>query len=141
MLKHISVYLLSVIICIMLLFGCDNQERMKDPKASLEKVAQEYWQKRLIDKDYEFTYNLELEQGSIPFPEYLKKVKSAGQIQIMSIKTKEVVIDQDKGTVTLTAKCKLPMVPKEIEMPLFQDPWVVESNQWKHKLPEKRTSP
>jgi len=137
MLKQFSVYLLSVIICIMLLFGCENQEKMKDPKASLEKVAEQYWQKRLIDKDYEFTYNLELEQGSIPFPEYLKRVKSAGQIEILSIKTKEVKIDQDKGNVTLTAKCRVPMVPKEFEMPLFQDLWVLKSNQWKHKLPEK----
>ena len=137
MLKQFSVYLLSAFICIMLLFGCENQEKMKDPKASLEKVAEEYWQKRLIDKDYEFTYNLELEQGTIPFPEYLKEVKSAGQIQILSIKTKEVVIDQDKGTVTLTASCRVPTVSKEIEMPLFQDLWVIESNQWKHILPEK----
>jgi len=137
MLKKFSVYLLSAIFCIILLFGCDNQEKMKDPKASLEKVAQEYWQKRLIDKDYEFTYNLELQKGSIPFKEYLKKVKNAGQIQVVSIKTKEVVIDQDKGTVTLTAKTKLPNIPKEIEMPLFQDQWVIEANQWKHKLPKK----
>jgi len=121
----------------MFLFGCDNQEKMKDPKASLEKAAEEYWQKRLIDRDYEFTYTLELEQGSIPFPEYLKKVESAGQIQFLSIKTKEVVIDQDKGTVTLTAKGRVAMVPKAIEMPLFQDIWVIKSNQWKHKLPEK----
>jgi len=137
MLKQFSVYLLSAFICIMLLFGCENQEKMKDPKASLEKVAEEYWQKRLIDRDYEFTYTLELEQGSIPFPEYLKKVESAGQIQFLSIKTKEVVIDQDKGTVTLTAKGRVAMVPKAIEMPLFQDIWVIKSNQWKHKLPEK----
>ena len=137
MLKQFSVYFLSVIMCITLLFGCENQEKMKDPKASLEKVAEEYWQKRLIDKDYEFTYNLELEQDTIPFPEYLKRVKNAGQIEVLSIKTKEVVIDQDKGNVTLTAKCRVSMVPKEIEMPLFRDPWVIKSNQWKHKLPEK----
>jgi hypothetical protein len=137
MLKQFSVYLLSFIICIMFLFGCENQEKMKDPKASLEKVAEEYWQKRLIDKDYEFTYNLEQEQESIPFPEYLKKVKSAGQIEILSIKTKEVVIDQDKGTVTLTATCRVPTVRKEFQMPLPNDLWILESNQWKHKLPEK----
>lgn len=135
--KQFSIYLLSGIICIMLLFGCGNQEKMKDPKATLEKVAEQYWQKRLIDKDYEFTYKLELEQESIPFPEYLKRVKSAGQIQVLSIKTKEVKIDQDKANVTLTAKARLPNVPKEIEMPLFQDPWVIKSNQWKHKLPKK----
>ena len=121
----------------MLLFGCGNQEKMKDPKASLERVAEQYWQKRLIHKDYEFTYNLELEQGSIPFQEYLKKVKSAGQFEVLSIKTKEVKIDQDKGNVTLTAKARLPNVPKEIDIPLFQDLWVIESNQWKHKLPDK----
>lgn len=137
MFKQFSVYFLSVIICIMLLFGCENQEKMKDPKASLEKVAEQYWQKRLIDKDYEFTYNLELEQDSIPFQEYLKRVGSAGQIKVLSIKTKEVKIDQDKGNVTLTAKCRVPNVPKEIDMPLFQDLWVIESNQWKHKLPDK----
>ena len=137
MLKQFSVYLVSVIICIILLFGCENQEKMKDPKASLEKVAEEYWQKRLIDRDYEFTYNLELEQDSIPFREYLKRVQSAGQIKILSIKTKEVVIDQDKGTVTLIAMCRVAMAKKEFPMPIPRDLWVVESNQWRHKLPEK----
>ena len=137
MLKQFSVYLVSVIICIILLFGCENQEKMKDPKASLEKVAEEYWQKRLIDRDYEFTYNLELEQDSIPFREYLKRVQSAGQIKILSIKTKEVVIDQDKGTVTLIAMCRVAMAKKEFPMPIPHDLWVVESNQWRHKLPEK----
>ena len=110
---------------------------MKDPKASLEKVAVQYWQKRLIDKDYEFTYNLELDKGSIPFEEYLKIVKNAGQIQVLSIKTKEVKIDQDRGNVVLIAKSRVPIIPKEIEMPIFQDIWVLKSNQWKHKLPEK----
>lgn len=137
MLKQFSVYLLSVILCMTLLFGCENQEKMKDPKANLEKVAEQYWQKRLIDKDYEFTYNLELDKGSIPFEEYLKIVKNAGQIEVLSIKTKEVKIDQDRGNVVLTAKSRVPMIPKEIEMPIFQDLWVIKSNQWKHKLPEK----
>ena len=137
MLKQFLVYLFSVIICIMLPLGCENHEKMKDPKASLEKVAEQYWQKRLINKDYEFCYNLELEQESIPFPEYLKKIASSGQMEILSIKTKEVVVDQDKGNVTLTAKCKIPNVPKDLEVPIFQDLWVIQSNQWKHKLPAK----
>ncbi len=110
---------------------------MEDPKASLEKVAVQYWQKRLIDKDYEFTYNLELDKGSIPFEEYLKIVTNAGQIEFLSIKTKEVKIDQDRGNVVLTAKGRVPMIPQEIGMPIFQDIWVLKSNQWKHKLPKK----
>jgi len=136
MLKQFSVYLFSVVVCITLLFGCENQKEMEDPKASLEKLAEEYWTKRLVDKDYEFTYNLELQKESIPFSEYLKRVKSGGQIEILSVKTKNVEIDQDNGIATMTARCRPRLAPGGVDS-IYRDFWVLKANQWKHKLPKK----
>ena len=59
------VYALIVLICIILLVGCENRQKMKDPKAALERMAEEYWTKRLMNRDYEATYKTEAEEGSI----------------------------------------------------------------------------
>lgn len=128
--------LVSGIMIIAILYGCESQKKMVDPKAELEKLAEQYWTKRLVDKDYQFTYDLEIEKETIPFPEYQKKVKAGDKIQVLSVKMKEVQIDQDRGVVYLTAKCKIPSVPKDFDMTL-QDLWLLKSNQWKHKFAEK----
>ena len=130
-----AVYILSVLGCLMFAAGCDKgPEKMADPKASLERLAEEYWNKRLIAKDYKATYKMELNEGSIPFEEYLKRVQNLGQVAYTSIKTKDVRIDKDKGFVELTIKYRLgagPTLPREVSTPL-QDKWIVKSNQWKH---------
>ena len=129
------VWILGIMI-IAILYGCEGQKKMIDPKAELEKLAEQYWTKRLMDKDYQFTYDLEIEKGSLPFSDYQKKVKAGDKIEVLSVKTKEVQIDQDRGVVYLTAKCKIPSVPKDFDMTL-QDLWLLKSNQWRHKFSEK----
>lgn len=124
------------IMILALLYGCDSQKKMVDPKAELETLAEQYWTKRLIDKDYQFTYDLEIEKETLPFADYQKKVKAGDKIQVLSVKTKKVEVDQDRGVVYLTARCKIPSVPKDFDMTL-QDLWLIKSNQWKHKFSEK----
>jgi len=135
-----AVYVLSILACLVLVTGCDSQpEKMADPKASLERLAEEYWNKRLIDKDYKATYKMESDEGSIPFEKYLQRVANQGEIAYTSIKTKEVVIDKDKGFVELTITYLIgagPSFPKEMSSSI-QDTWVVKSNQWKH-IPQKK---
>jgi len=128
---------LVIVVCLMAASGCDNQEEMVDPKASLERVAEEYWNKRLIDKDYKATYEMEIEKGSLPFEEYTQRIYNAGKIEYISLKTKEVKIDKDKGVVVITLKLKMAPLKKSFEIPM-RDEWVIESNQWKHVLPKKR---
>jgi len=119
-----------------ILYGCESQKKMIDPKAELEKLAEQYWTKRLVDKDYQFTYNLEIEKESLPFSDYLKRVKTGDKFQVLSVKVKEIQIDEDRGVVYLSAKCEIPLVPKDFEM-MLQDLWLLKSNQWKHKLAKK----
>jgi len=127
---------LCMAVCVMLLTSCGNKPTEVDLKASLTKAAEEYWTKRLIDFDYKFTYKMELEKDSLPFSEYLEKVKNAGQIKVLSLKAEEVKIENDEGLVKITAKSRIPQVPKVVELSL-KDLWVYKSNQWKHKLPKK----
>jgi len=132
-----AVYVLSILACLVLATGCDSgPEKMADPKASLEKLAEEYWNKRLIAKDYKATFKMELEEESIPFEEYIQRVHNQGQIPYKSIKTKEVKIDNDTGSVELILKYTLPGVTKELGAPIH-DTWIIKSNQWKHILPKK----
>ncbi len=119
--------------CLVLLVGCEKQQSPDEMKASLETLAEQYWTKRLVDFDYKFTYDMELAKDSMPFSEYLKKVKNARQFKVLSIKTKEVKIENDKAKVELTAKIQIPTVPKDLETPI-KDEWIYKSNQWKHKL-------
>jgi len=116
--------------------GCKNEPEMVDPKTALEAKAEEYWNKRLLDKDYKATYEMELEKDSIPYEKYLKIVYNAGQISYVSIKTKSVEIENDKAKVDMKVKCNIPPVPKALDLTL-NDEWVLTSNQWKHVLPDK----
>jgi hypothetical protein len=126
-------YALIVLICISLLVGCQNQQKIEDPKAVLARTAEEYWTKRWMDRDYEATYNMEAEKGSIPFEKYKGRIRNAGQINYLGIKTKEVKIENDKGTVDLIVRCRIANIPKDVEMPLT-DNWVLKSHRWKHIL-------
>lgn len=130
------VYALIVLICISLLAGCENQQKMKDPKAALARTAEEYWTKRLMDRDYKATYNMEAEKGSIPFEKYKGRISNAGQIKYLGIKTKEVKIENDKGMVDLIVRCRVAGIQKDVEMPL-KDTWVLKSHRWKHILRKK----
>lgn len=134
--KKWTVFAVTVCVCLVLLVACEKQQSPDEMKASLEKMAEQYWIKRLMDFDYKFTYDMELAKDSMPFSEYLERVKNAGKIKILSIKTKKVNIENEKGLVELTAKFRVPGVSKDMEMPL-KDIWVYKSNQWKHKLIKK----
>lgn len=129
----------GVMVWLMAVSGCDNQGKMIDPKASLEKVAVEYWNKRLIDKDYKATYEMEQEKGSLPFEEYTQRIYNAGAIEYLSLKIKEAEIDKDKGVVDLIIKCKIAPFTKGFETTM-SDEWIIESNRWKHVLPKKRAA-
>lgn len=119
-------------------FGCEDKPEMVDPKAALETKAEEYWNKRFLDKDYKATYEMELEQGSIPYEKYLKLIHNAGQIEYLSIKIKKVEISNDQAKVELKVRCNLALIPKSLDLTL-RDQWVLKSNEWKHILPaEKR---
>lgn len=126
-------YILCIVIGMAPLFACKGQQKDSDPKASLAGLAEKYWEKRLIDLDYKFTYNMEAQKDSVPFSEYLQRVKNAGQIKVLSIKTTGVEVEGDKGHVYMRAKCKIAPVPKEVELPL-EDRWIYQSNQWKHDM-------
>lgn len=125
-----------VTVCVMFLVSCENKPTEADLKASLTKAAEAYWTKRLIDFDYKFTYKMEEEKDSLSFSEYLKKVENAGQIKVLSLKAQDVRIENTEGFVKITAKSRVPQVPKVVELSL-KDHWVYKSGRWEHKLPKK----
>lgn len=131
--KRWFVFALCIPAYFMILYGCSNVEKRHYPGGPLEEVAALYWTKRLVDKDYEFTYNLELEKQSLSFSDYLKKVQSAGQIKILSVEVKDVEKDKDKAFVTYAVKYQIPTVSKILEQPL-RDEWIFKGDRWLHKL-------
>lgn len=132
------VFALGMFTCLIPVSGCDSQQKMIDPKASLEKIGVEYWTKRLIDKDYKATYDMEMEKGSIPFEKYLERIRNAGQILYFSVKAENIKIEKDKGTVDLIIEFSTPVLQKfnkKIKQTL-PDTWVIKAGQWKHILPD-----
>lgn len=123
--------------CLLLSFGlffllglaCESE--MKDPKATLEKQAAQYWTDRLVNKDYEVTYKQELDKNLPPFSTYEKHLQAAAKIPSSLVKTQEVDIKGDRGTVTLLVTCRIPGMPKDYDMPM-RDRWILEGNRWKH---------
>ena len=134
--KRCSVFAWCIVICVMFVFACTTDQEMNDPKASLERLAEQYWTKRLVERDYKFSFNMELEKDSLSFSDYCQKVKASEKFNCSSVKTKEVQIEDDKGFVYMTIECKTPAIPKQFNMTL-QDMWLCRSNQWKHKFTYK----
>jgi hypothetical protein len=127
---------LCVVVALVAL-GCETQQEMTDPKGTLERVAQEYWNKRLLQEDYESTYEMELEKGSLSFKEYVGQVRNMGQITYVSIGIDDITIDKDRGEVMVKVVARLSPVPKDLELSM-QDAWVIQSGEWKHVLPKKK---
>jgi len=128
--------LFCAVICVIFLHGCASAQKRSDQDASLAELAEQYWTKRLVEKDYKFTYNLELEKKSLSFSEYCERVKRSQKFNCFSVKTKEVTIEGDKGIVCLTLECRMPFLPKPYALPI-NDVWLYESNRWKHKFLHK----
>jgi len=128
-----------VIVAISLILGlaCQRPPNESDLKASLGGLAEEYWTKRLMNKDSKAAYRMEVVEGDLPFSEYQKRVANAGQITYLSIKAKDVKVENDNGFVDLIMKCRIAQVPKELNLSFLKDRWVLKSGKWKHVLQEK----
>ena len=122
--------------CVMFLLGCAGAQKRSDQDASLAELAEQYWTKRLMEMDYKFTFNMELEKDSLSFSEYCERVKRSQRFNCSSVRTKEVTIKDDKGFVYLTIECRIPFISKSCKITL-QDLWLYRSNQWKHKFTYK----
>ena len=120
----------------MFLFGCASAQKRSDQDALLGDLAEQYWIKRLMEKDYKFTYNMELEKKSLSFSEYLQIIGAGKKLKVLSVKIKEVTIEDDRGIVYLTVECRMPFLPKSYAQTL-QDLWLYRSNKWKHKFSHK----
>ena len=133
--ERCSILGLCAVTFLVLLFGCTGAQKRSDQDAFLGELAQQYWTKRLVEKDYKFSYDKELEKESISFPEYIDRAKAAEKFRFMSVKTKKVNIEGDRGVVYLTVECITPFMPKGKQM--LQDLWLYRSGQWKHKFSDK----
>jgi len=132
-------FICTIVLVVFLIpmLACESRLGTENSKESLGELAEQYWAKRWLEKDYEFTYKVEVEKDDLSFPDYLKRVKNLGQIRYLSVKTKEVKIDIDKGTVILTVKFRIDGIPKGLDQ-TFTDRWIYKGGQWLHQLPKKK---
>lgn len=135
--KRFTVGSVLVAISIIFLLACEDRPKEIDLKTSLGKLAEEYWTKRLMNRDYKATYSMEAVEGELPFSDYKLRVFNAGQIHYLSIKVKDVKIEKDNGFVDLTMRCRIAPVPKDLDLGYTKDRWVLKSGKWKHVLEKK----
>ncbi len=133
--KNLRAFFAGLLLFFIAAAAACEAEKMVDPKGSLESVAAEYWNQRLMKKDYKATYPMEMEKEGLPYEAYLKRVENAGEIGYLSIKIEDVKVDQDKGDLTVKVMCNIAPVPKPVPLTI-KDHWVVHKNQWKHLLPK-----
>lgn len=127
---------LCIAACFIPAIVCADSKTDSSPEAVLGALAEEYWTKRLIEKDYEFTYQKELETDRIPFAEYAEKIKAAEKFQYKSVKTEKVEIEGDRAVIFLKVECVTPFMPKGYTQ-MLQDLWLYRGGQWKHKFTDK----
>lgn len=119
----------------MALGACQNKQ-MKDPKAALERVAETYWEKRFLEKDYGATYTMELDQEAMTLEKYKAFIANKGDIQYVSVKAKSAKVEGSNGTVNVLVTYSLKNLRKELTSTMF-DRWVIIENEWKHVLSKK----
>ncbi len=119
-------------LCMLFFGGCGKQKDTKD-QATLQGVSLEYWTDRLVKRDYEPAYNREADNASMSFEEYHKLVDRNEKFRFSELKTDKVSIKNDEGTVYVSLKCLVPVLPQPIDR-TFKDQWIYQSNQWKHKF-------
>lgn len=124
----------SLLLLLSLLSACES--KMADPKGTLEKLTERYWTERMIKKNFKYTYEEELKEGLPPFETYEKKLTAITRIPTSSVKVNKVKVDGKNGTVTLSAKCRIPNFPADVDIPMG-DQWVIEGNKWRHILQVK----
>lgn len=133
-------FLLCVVLLPAVLSGCKG-EKMKDPEGMLKVQAEKYWIKRLIEKDYKASYEMEAKKNRLPYDQYAVRVRNAGQLLYAGIMVKGVSLNENAGEVKIGVKVYLPGVKEEpIEMMVPPDPWVIEEGQWKHVWVEKKNA-
>jgi hypothetical protein len=118
-------------------FGCEGK-KMIDPEGMLKARSVEYWEKRLMDKDFQAAYEMEAEKDLIPYEEYQKQVKNAGQLTYLKINVGKFNITGDKANVDMSISYNVPGYPKALDGGIMNDQWVVEKNQWMHVLTKEK---
>ncbi len=132
--NYVCFCLLVALFCLLI---CGCQKEMKDPKAALEKQAAQYWTERLVNKNYKYAYEQEVEDDLPPFAVYEERVIAAAKFPASSVETKDAEIDGDRGIVTVVVTCKLPGVKNEYPMPM-RDLWLLKEGEWKHYFKGKK---
>ena len=128
-----SFFYAFVCLILMVSFGCEGK-KMDDPEGMLKARAVEYWKKRFIQKDTRAAYEMEAEKDRVPYEEYRKQVKNAGQLTYLKIKVGKFNIAGDKANVDMSVTYNVPGYPKALDGGIINDQWVVEKNQWMHVL-------
>jgi len=130
--KHRRFFLIFLPAVFIFLLGIGCESEIKDPKGTLEKQAKRYWTERLINKNFEYTYEEETKDNLPPFSTYREELRIVTRFPTSSVEVKEVQMEGDVGRVKLEVKCLVPGFPKSLPLPLG-DEWILKGNKWRHK--------
>jgi len=137
--RIVPVFALAALACVMFFVGCGTQspEEARD-QAALEAVSLQYWTDRLVvERDYKAAYNREVDNASMSFDAYRNLVSRNENFKFSGLAIKKVEIQNDDAIVSVGLKCLVPALPQPIER-TFQDQWIYQSGQWKHKFSENQ---
>lgn len=125
--------LLSSLILAACLCACATGGEPVPAEADLSAVAEGYWTKRLLARDYRFTYALEFEKDKMDFESYVAKVRAGEKFKYSSVKVEGLKLEGSKGIVTVLTRVRGLVGAKEVGMPI-QDVWIFESGGWRHQF-------
>lgn len=127
---------LAAVIGLMVLVGCGKEtpNETKD-RATLEGVSLQYWNHRLVNRDYQATYDRELDHASMSFEDYRKLVSRNENLKFSDLSLGKVTIENDAAIVEVNLKASAPQIALPIER-TFKDEWMYQSGQWKHRFSE-----
>lgn len=118
-----------------LFLGCEKaKEKEAKDKSTLEKVALNYWDNRLVTRNYQASYERELDPDSLPFEKYKELVSRNEKLQFSGLRVEtEKMEKEDEARIAVTLEAKTPGMPAAFDR-TFKDVWIYTSGAWKHRF-------
>jgi hypothetical protein len=101
---------------------------------SLEKIVLEYWNNRLVSRNYQASYAREMDKDSVPFETYKDLVSRNERFQFSDVKADIEKIEAQKASVLVSVKAIIPALRVPLDR-TFKDQWIYsDSGLWQHRF-------
>jgi hypothetical protein len=122
-------------VALLFLVGCGKSvEKEARDASTLEGVALKYWDDRLVTRNYQASYEFEMDKKSLSFEDYKQLVSRNENFKFSGLEVKTEEMLEDGARLVVSLQARMPNIPAPIERS-FKDKWIyTDAGQWRHQF-------